>query len=71
MLNVAKRKFINLDNVKFEILDVENEIMEGKFDKIVLYSMFPHLNNMHKNTDKRVSEDRLIDVNKQKELFEK
>lgn len=28
MLNVAKRKFINLDNVKFEILDVENEIME-------------------------------------------
>ena len=23
-----------------------------------------YLNNMHKNTDKRVSEDRLIDVNK-------
>ena len=71
-------------------------------DKIVLYSMFPHLNdrvrtidklvknnlnengqlliahsdsreflnNLHKNTDDRVSEDRLIDVNEQKKLFE-
>ena len=90
-------------DVKFEILDVENDSIEKKFDKIVLYSMFPHLNNkvetikklvnnnlkengklliahsdsreflnnLHSNADERVSEDRLIDVNKQKEAFEK
>ena len=29
------------------------------------------LNNLHSNADERVSEDRLIDVNKQKEAFEK
>ena len=102
MLNVAKRKFSNLNNVNFEVLDVENDFIQSKFDKVVLYSMFPHLNNkvetikklvnnnlksngklliadydsreflnnMHSNTDERVSKDRLIDVNKQKELFE-
>jgi len=102
MLNIAKRKFTQLNNVKFKILDVENEFIEEKFDKIVLYSMFPHLNNkvetikklvnnnlkengklliahsdsreflnnLHINTDERVSEDVLIDVNIQKEIFE-
>ena len=29
------------------------------------------MNNLHSNADERVSEDRLIDVNKQKEAFEK
>lgn len=103
MINVAKRKFGELYNVKFEILDVENDSIEKKFDKIVLYSMFPHLNNrveavkklvnnnlkengklliahsdsreflnnLHSNADERVSEDILIEVNKQKEAFEK
>jgi len=102
MLNVAKRKFDKLNNIKFKLLDVENEFIEEKFDKIVLYSMFPHLNNkvetikklvhnnlnkngklliahsdsreflnnLHSNTDDRVSKDILIDVNKQKEVFE-
>jgi len=102
MLNIAKRKFTQLNNVKFKILDVENEFIEEKFDKIVLYSMFPHLNNkvetikklvnnnlkengklliahsdsreflnnLHINTDERVSEDVLIDVNIQKRIFE-
>ncbi len=102
MLNVAKRKFSKLSNVEFKIIDVENDSIKEKFDKIVLYSMFPHLNdrvrtidklvknnlnengqlliahsnsreflnNLHKNADDRVSEDRLIDVNEQKKLFE-
>jgi len=102
MLNVAKSKFINLDNVSFKTLDVENDIIDTKFDKIVLYSMFPHLNNkvetikklvennlnengklliahsdsraflnnLHSNADDSVSKDILIDVNKQKKLFE-
>ena len=102
MLKVAKRKFSNLENVRFDLIDIENEIINSKFDKIVLYSMFPHLsnrvetikklvennlnkngklliahsdsreflNNLHKDTDERVSEDRLIEINKQKELLE-
>ena len=103
MLNVAKRKFSNLENVSFKLIDIEKDTIDSKFDKIVLYSMFPHLtnkvetikklvennlnkngklliahsnsraflNNMHKDADERVSEDRLIEINKQKELFEK
>ena len=103
MLNVAKRKFGQLSNLNFKLLDVENEFIEEKFDKIVLYSMFPHLNNkvetikklvnnnlnkngklliahsdsreflnnLHSNADDRVSNDILIEVNKQKEAFEK
>jgi demethylmenaquinone methyltransferase/2-methoxy-6-polyprenyl-1,4-benzoquinol methylase len=102
MLNVAKRKFGQLSNLNFKLLDVENEFIEEKFDKIVLYSMFPHLNNkvetikklvnnnlnkngklliahsdsreflnnLHSNADDRVCNDILIDVNKQKEVFE-
>ena len=102
MLSVAKRKFGQLNNTKFKLLDAENEFIEEKFDKIVLYSMFPHLNNkvetikklvhhnlnkngklliahsdsrevlnnLHSNADDRVSNDILIDVNQQKEVFE-
>ena len=98
----TKRKFGQLSNLNFKLLDVENEFIEEKFDKIVLYSMFPHLNNkvetikklvnnnlnkngklliahsdsreflnnLHSNADDRVSNDILIDVNKQKEVFE-
>ncbi|CEN75468.1 methlytransferase [[Clostridium] sordellii] len=44
MLNIAKEKYKNLENIEFEIKDVEEEIYE-KYDKIILYSMFPHLEN--------------------------
>ena len=102
MLEVAKEKFKDIDNVEFSLLNVETDNLDEKFNKIVLYSMFPHLenktntikklvqnnlldfgkliiahsnsreylNNMHKNTDERVSESRLIDVNEQKKIFE-
>lgn len=102
MLDIANQKFKDLENVSFEVLDVENSSIEGKYDKIILYSMFPHLknktntikvlvknnlnkdgkliiahsnsreflNNMHKEKDKRVSEDRLIPIKDQKILFE-
>ncbi|MPM98729.1 Ubiquinone biosynthesis O-methyltransferase [bioreactor metagenome] len=102
MLDIANQKFKELENVSFEVLDVENSSIEEKYDKIVLYSMFPHLknktntikilvennlnkdgkliiahsnsreflNNMHKEKDKRVSEDRLIPIKDQKTLFE-
>lgn len=102
MLDMANRKFGQLINVNFELLDVERDTIENKYDKIVLYSMFPHLNNktetikklvrenlkvngelliahsdsrdylnnLHRNADESVSEDRLIEVNKQREVFE-
>lgn len=102
MLDIASQKFKDTKNVSFEALDIENSSLEEKYDKIVLYSMFPHLknktntiktlvennlnedgkliiahsnsreflNNMHKEKDKRVSEDRLIPIKNQKSLFE-
>lgn len=102
MLDIAKDKFKNMSNIEFALLNVETENIDEKFNKIVLYSMFPHLedrtntikklvqnnllengklmiahsdsreylNNMHKDTDERVSESILIDVNEQKKMFE-
>lgn len=102
MLDIASQKFKDTKNVSFEALDIENSSLEEKYDKIILYSMFPHLknktntikilvennlnedgkliiahsnsreflNNMHKEKDKRVSEDRLIPIKDQKTLFE-
>lgn len=45
MLGIAKEKFKDNKNLSFEILDVENDKINEKFDKIILYSMFPHLQN--------------------------
>ncbi|CEH33890.1 class I SAM-dependent methyltransferase [Romboutsia lituseburensis] len=102
MLDIASQKFKDTKNVSFEALDIENSSLEEKYDKIILYSMFPHLknktntikilvennlnkdgkliiahsnsreflNNMHKEKDKSVSEDRLIPIKDQKTLFE-
>lgn len=102
MLEVASDKFKNYKNVSFEITDVEKDTIDDRYDKIILYSMFPHLqnktmtikslvknnlkkdgkliiahsnsreflNNMHKDVDESVSEDRLIPIDKQRNLFE-
>ena len=102
MLNIASEKFKDINNLTFKVIDVENEIVNREYDKIILYSMFPHLqnrtvtikslvdnnlkdngqlmiahsnsreflNNMHKEKDETVREDRLICVKKQKNLFE-
>ncbi|MCR1848287.1 methyltransferase domain-containing protein [Paeniclostridium sordellii] len=48
MLNIAKEKYENLENIEFEIKDVEEEEIYEKYDKIILYSMFPHLENKTK-----------------------
>ena len=103
MLKMAKRKFGQLNNVEFKNLDVEKDPIEGVYDSIILYSMFPHLknksrtikklvdnnlknngklliahsesrdylNNLHSSSDERVKEARLMEVNEQKEIFEK
>lgn len=43
MLTVARNKFKNIANLSFEEIDIEKTSMKEKYDKIVLYSMFPHL----------------------------
>ncbi|CEN90386.1 methlytransferase [[Clostridium] sordellii] len=48
MINIAKEKYKNLENIEFEIKDVEEEEIYEKYNKIILYSMFPHLENKTK-----------------------
>lgn len=43
MLSRAREKFGNLRNVRFERKDFENEEIEGKFELILLYCVYPHL----------------------------
>ncbi|SCI79371.1 Demethylmenaquinone methyltransferase [uncultured Clostridium sp.] len=48
MLEVAREKYKHIPNLDFEIIDVENEVIKEKYNKIILYSMFPHLENKSK-----------------------
>lgn len=44
MLNEARRKFGNLiPNPIFVNKDIENDTIDGEFDRIILYSLYPHL----------------------------
>lgn len=57
MLNRAKEKFKNNKNVCFELLDVENSKIDETYDKIILYSMFPHLQNKTNTIKKLVTKN--------------
>lgn len=43
MLSRAKKKFDNLKNVEFKKLDFEEESIDGEYDIILLYCVYPHL----------------------------
>lgn len=43
MLSVARKKYDNLENVEFLKIDFEEEIIPGKYDVALLYSVYPHL----------------------------
>ena len=43
MLDEAKRKFGHLENVKIIKADFENDNIEGEYDLILLYCVYPHL----------------------------
>ena len=45
MLDIARDKFKNISNIQFELCDVEKDNLLDKYDKIILYSMYPHLEN--------------------------
>lgn len=102
MLEIARDKFKNINNVQFDLCNVEKDDLLDKYNKIILYSMYPHLenkvttivnlvehnlkengilmiahsnsrdylNNMHKNSDERVHDAVLIEVNEQRDIFE-
>lgn len=48
MIEIAIKKYKHIPNLDFEIIDVENEVIKEKYNKIILYSMFPHLENKTK-----------------------
>ncbi|MDE6649399.1 MAG: class I SAM-dependent methyltransferase [Muribaculaceae bacterium] len=43
MLSIARKKYGHLDNVEFLKLDFEEELIPGKYDVALLYSVYPHL----------------------------
>ena len=63
MIEVARKKYKHIPNLDFEIIDVENEVIKEKYNKIILYSMFPHLENKTK-TIKTLVKNNLSDNGK-------
>lgn len=43
MLTRARAKYGQLPNVRFEKLDFERDDVDGRYDVIILYSVYPHL----------------------------
>ncbi|SCH49612.1 class I SAM-dependent methyltransferase [Romboutsia sp. 1001713B170207_170306_H8] len=54
MLDIACEKFKKIPNVHFDLVDVEDENIESKYDKIILYSMYPHLEDKTNTISKLV-----------------
>ena len=45
MLSIARKKYGHLENVEFLKLDFEEELIPGKYDVALLYSVYPHLHS--------------------------
>lgn len=58
MLNKAKEKFGHLRQIEFLLEDFENRKIEGRYDFIFLYSVYPHLTQPEK-TIKALCENNL------------
>lgn len=43
MILEARKKFSTRENVHFQIMDIESSHLPDKFDKIILFSVFPHI----------------------------
>lgn len=64
MLDKAKEKFGTVGmNLSFELKDFETEDIEGRYNLIILYSVYPHLNNPL-TTLRRIRERNLADGGK-------
>ena len=63
MIEIAKEKFKNVQNIEFQLADVESDDIKGTVDKIILFSVFPLLK--HKiSTTKKLIENNLSDDGK-------
>ncbi len=47
MLAEARRKFGSIENVEFRQADFEEDLIEGQYDVIMLYCVYPHLKTPH------------------------
>ena len=63
MLDIARNKFDDINNIEFTLLNVETDNLDEKFNKIILYSMFPHLENKT-NTIKKLIQNNLLEGGK-------
>lgn len=45
MIAVARRKFGDWKHVTFLEQDIESDVLNKRYDKIILYSVYPHLEN--------------------------
>lgn len=55
MIEVAWRKFGNDQHLDFQVANVESEDIPGHYHQILLYSVFPHLENREKTVLRLVS----------------
>ena len=55
MIEIAKEKFKNVQNIEFQLADVESDDIKGTFDKIILFSVFPLLKHKISTTKKLIS----------------
>lgn len=58
MLSKAKKKYGNIKQVEFLLLDFEQERIAGEFDLILLYCVYPHLHSP-RSTLKRFLQENL------------
>lgn len=52
MLTRAREKFGKLPNITFLKIDFEEEVVPGKYDVILLYSVYPHLHYPRQTMDR-------------------
>lgn len=45
MIDVAAEKYGSEPGLSLKVADVESDLLEGEYDRILLYSVFPHLND--------------------------
>jgi demethylmenaquinone methyltransferase/2-methoxy-6-polyprenyl-1,4-benzoquinol methylase len=43
MLTMARRKFGSNHNARFRLFDIERGSLAGRYDRIILFNMYPHL----------------------------
>lgn len=45
MLDIARKKYGDLPNVEFQLIDFEEELIPGLYDIVMMYCVYPHLHS--------------------------